>query len=164
MAEIIKLVKGNNESETYTKSKIDSLLSAKVNTSDLLDAVYPVGAIYMSTKSTSPHTLFGGTWVQIKGRFLFAAGSNTVNTDTTYGSMSAGTINRSAGEQGGEVTHKLTTSEMPKHAHPIRYGSWGSSGSDTYRTVRLPYNQSQGRVGEDAQGMEDPKLYKLIIF
>jgi microcystin-dependent protein len=155
MAEVIRLVKGNEQQETYTKSKVDSLLADKAGKSDILEWLYPVGSIYMSTKSTSPHTLFGGTWAQIKGRFLFAAGSNTANTVTTYGSMSAGTINRSAGEQGGEVTHKLTTTEMPKHAHPIRYGSWGSSGSDTYRTVRLPYNQAQGRIGEDAQGMEE---------
>ena len=155
MADVIRLVKGNEQQETYTKSKIDSLLSDKISTSDVLSALYPIGSIYMSINSTNPHNLFGGTWKQIKGRFLFATGSNTANTTTAYGSMSASAINRSAGEQGGEVSHKLTTSEMPKHAHPIRYGSWGSSGSDTYRTVRLPYNQAQGRVGEDARGMEE---------
>ena len=155
MAEIIKLVKGNNESETYTKSKVDSLLAGKAGKSDILEWLYPVGSIYMSTQSTSPHTLFGGTWKQIKGRFLFATGSNTANTTSAYGSMSAYAINRSAGEQGGEISHKLTTSEMPKHTHSIRYGSVGSSASDTYATVRLPYNQAQSRVGEDGQGMEE---------
>ena len=67
--------------------------------------VYPVGAIYMSTVSTNPKTLFGfGTWEQIKDTFLLAAGS-------TY----------SAGSTGGEATHTLTTSEMPKHNHAIFY-------------------------------------------
>jgi hypothetical protein len=28
----------------------------------VLDTVYPVGAIYLSVSSTSPATLFGGTW------------------------------------------------------------------------------------------------------
>jgi hypothetical protein len=28
----------------------------------VLNAVYPVGAIYLSVNSTSPATLFGGTW------------------------------------------------------------------------------------------------------
>ena len=37
-----------------------------------LDRVYPVGSIYMSVNSTSPATLFGGTWEQIKGRMLLA--------------------------------------------------------------------------------------------
>ena len=30
-----------------------------------VDAIYPVGAIYMSNVSTSPSTLFGGTWSAI---------------------------------------------------------------------------------------------------
>ena len=36
----------------------------------LLDAVYPVGAVYQSWSSTSPATLFGGTWTQINVFFL----------------------------------------------------------------------------------------------
>lgn len=156
MVEIIKIVKGSVQQETYTKAKIDALLSQKAGLDNIVDVMYPVGAVYISMSSTNPGTLFGGTWEQIKGRFLLAIGSNLANTVNNYGTMNAGVLNRTtAGERGGEVSHKLTTSEMPKHAHPIRYGSWGSSGSDTYRTVRLPYNQAQGRVGEDAQGMEE---------
>ena len=30
--------------------------------SELLDLIYPIGAIYISATSTSPATLFGGTW------------------------------------------------------------------------------------------------------
>ena len=43
--------------------------------STVIDKVYPVGAIYMSVSRTNPKTLFGGTWVQIKDRFLLAAGT-----------------------------------------------------------------------------------------
>lgn len=64
-----------------------------------LDA-YPVGSIYMSVNSTSPSTLFGGTWQRIQDRFLIAAGS-------TY----------KAGGTGGEATHTLTIGEMPSHTH-----------------------------------------------
>ena len=41
----------------------------------LLDAVYPVGAVYQSWSSTSPATLFGGTWTQITSKFLYATTS-----------------------------------------------------------------------------------------
>ena len=42
---------------------------------------YPVGAIYISYVSTSPATLFGGTWVAITGRFpYFNAGTGTGGT------------------------------------------------------------------------------------
>ena len=39
----------------------------------LVDIIYPVGSIYMSTNNASPATLFGGSWTQIQGRFLLAA-------------------------------------------------------------------------------------------
>lgn len=62
----------------------------------------------MSTVATNPRTLLGfGTWEQIKDRFLLAAGS-------TY----------KAGATGGEATHKLTVSEIPRHRHRMRIG-WG---------------------------------------
>ena len=48
----------------------------------LLDAVYPVGAVYQSWSSTSPATLFGGTWTQITEVFLYA----DVSAGTTGGS------------------------------------------------------------------------------
>ena len=69
---------------------------------DLKLKSYPVGSIYTSTVSTSPASLFGGTWEQIKDRFLLSAGS-------TY----------SAGSTGGEATHTLTTDEMPTHRHIV---------------------------------------------
>ena len=62
--------------------------------------LYPVGAVYISANSTSPASLFGGTWESIGGRFLLAA-------DSTY----------TAGSTGGAATHTLTTYEMPGHIH-----------------------------------------------
>ena len=62
--------------------------------------LYPVGSIYMSTENTSPASMFGGTWEQIKDKFLLSAGD-------TY----------SAGATGGEATHTLTVDEMPSHNH-----------------------------------------------
>lgn len=40
----------------------------------LVDLIYPVGAIFMSAVSTNPGTYLGGTWEQIKDKFLLAAG------------------------------------------------------------------------------------------
>lgn len=44
--------------------------------SSYLLSVYPVGAIYISVNSTSPASLFGGTWQQLKDRFLIGAGGS----------------------------------------------------------------------------------------
>jgi hypothetical protein len=57
-------------------------------TDDFLENVYPVGAIYMSTSSTSPGELFGGSWVRIEGRFLLGA-SSTYTAGGTSGSAHA---------------------------------------------------------------------------
>lgn len=70
-----------------------------------LDAIYPVGSIYMSVKSTNPGTLFGGTWAAIaQGRCL--VGVNTSDNDF-----------KTPEKTGGEKTHKLTIAEMPSHNH-----------------------------------------------
>ena len=90
--------------------------------------IYPIGSIYISAASTSPSTLFGGTWEQIKGRFLLAAGENEANTTTDFGGMSAGELNRPAGELGGEPKHTDTANEMPSHEHAIR----SDDGAKTY--------------------------------
>lgn len=65
-----------------------------------MSMIYPVGSIYMSVNNVSPSTLFGGTWEQIKDKFLLSCGD-------TY----------TAGATGGEATHVLTTNEMPQHTH-----------------------------------------------
>lgn len=67
-----------------------------------VDLIYPVGSIYMSVNATNPKELFGGTWEQIKGRFLLGMSSSYP-----------------AGSTGGEATHTLTTSEIPYHNHAI---------------------------------------------
>lgn len=74
----------------------------------LADILYPVGSVYMSTSSTSPETLFGGKWTNIKGRFLWATGSTPMKT-------------------GGSRTtdeHVLTVAEIPPHSHTYA-AHWG---------------------------------------
>lgn len=53
-----------------------------ISPSSIVNLVYPVGSIYMSVSNTSPATLFGGTWVQLKDRFLLGAGDEYANGTT----------------------------------------------------------------------------------
>lgn len=87
----------NSEEIKHIKNRIAAMNSGG---GSILDSVYPVGSIYMSVNNTDPSTLFGGTWEQLKDRFLLGAGD-------TY----------TAGATGGEATHKLTVTEMPSHSH-----------------------------------------------
>ena len=86
---------------------------------NFLDAVYPVGSIYMSVKSTNPGTLFGGKWEAIAGKFLIGVGTNkdSNNESKTF----------SANQTGGEYNHALNLNEIPSHGHQIRMrnaGKW----------------------------------------
>lgn len=96
-------------------SKNDDLIKSIQTTTEnsaakIIDKVYPVGAIYISTASTSPASLFGGTWQPINNRFLYASGKY------------------SAGSTGGSETHVLNVNEMPSHGKHIPYGGESTSG------------------------------------
>lgn len=62
---------------------------ARVNTGGTLSA-YPVGAIYISTSSTSPASLFGGTWESIASERVLMGVSSSHGAGST---VSAGLPN-----------------------------------------------------------------------
>lgn len=85
---------------------------------ETINAVYPIGSIYMSVNDTKPSTLFGGTWERLEGRFLIGAGTNMrTNTNESFGSLGVGEPEFANGERGGQYYHKLGIDEMPKHHH-----------------------------------------------
>lgn len=96
------------------------------------DQIYPIGAIYMSTVSTNPATLFKiGNWEALPaGRVLLAQGTST------WG------VNYSAGSTGGEDKHTLTVSESAPHNHT---GNATTSGST--HTHALTMRASHGKSG-----------------
>ena len=81
--------------------------------SNPLDA-YPVGSYYISSVSTSPASLFGGTWVQVQDRMILAAG-------TKY---SAGTLANPA--TGGSETKSLAVANIPSHTHTFTTSTTGN--------------------------------------
>lgn len=94
----------------------DASIGGKTWEERLLD-IYPVGSIYMSVSSTSPASLFGGTWERIEARFLLGAGAPYGNSDNYFGPMSGVQWYAVAGSTGGQDFHLLTVDEMPNHAH-----------------------------------------------
>ena len=105
----------------------------------LLDYLHPVGSIYQSTDPTSPADLFGGTWEQIKDRFLLAAGDS-----------------HAAGSTGGEEEHVLTAAEMANHTHGYDYT--GQSITEGVNAIRLynaastQYNAYTGKATSNCGG------------
>lgn len=101
-----------NTDTTYAAAteSTDGLMSAadKAKLDGVLDLVYPVGSIYLSYVSTSPASLFGGSWTQITGRFLRAA--NDVST-------------------GGSDTWQPHLSDMGIHTYAYDYGAYTEYGA-----------------------------------
>ena len=67
---------------------------------EILEWIYPVGAIFISVQSTNPSSYLGGTWEQIQDAYLFAK----TDTDT------AGAILGS---------YAITHANLPAHEHAL---------------------------------------------
>lgn len=94
---------------------LDQIKSVAIDKQSVIDAVYPVGSLYWSSQDTDPSTLFGGTWVQIKDRFVLACGD-------TY---------KTVGATGGASTVTLSVSNMPSHSHSLNITTTGMSSHST---------------------------------
>lgn len=83
---------------------------------ELIDRIYPVGSIYISTSPTfNPQTVWGGTWKKT------ADGRCLIGANTTY----------PLGSTGGNATHTHTTqahaitqNEMTAHVHNFSKPAW----------------------------------------
>ena len=138
----IKDIQGSLGSTTLTVADLGSLEEAirgvkefveyeeRDNTEDKNNVflrVYPVGSIYMSLDDTNPAMLFGGTWEQIKDKFLLSAG-DTYESGTSGGSASH--------------THGLTKAYAKAYlgALPGKDGKYGLAMSPVYSNVSYVIN------------------------
>ena len=139
---------------------VATLNAAKLAKTELLDAVYPIGSLYMSVSAAEPNTLFGGTWERLKDRFLLAAGD-------TY----------AAGTAGGEAAHTLTVEEMPSHNHTLTDPSsteiknikLGSMGGDanyalSKRDASYDYNLTANNTGGGAAHNNMPPYLTVYMW
>ena len=94
--------------------------------SALMNAVYPIGSIYMSVNATSPAILFGGTWEALGGRFLIGANENYTGGDTggsanaiiPYHNHNFTGTTVTSGNQSANHTHSGTTgNQSANHTH-----------------------------------------------
>ena len=82
----------------------------------IVDAIYPVGSIYMNVNNVDPSLIFGGTWERINDTFLLAAGEEYT-----------------AGDTGGSATHTLTENELPEmHKTMVLRRFYSPNGANEY--------------------------------
>ncbi|MBR6503045.1 MAG: hypothetical protein IKT42_06340 [Clostridia bacterium] len=82
--------------------------------------VYPVGSIFTTVSTTSPATLFGGTWERYGvGRTLVGVdgGQSEFNSVNKQGGAKSNNYTPRGSVNGSVGGHALTVNEMPAHNH-----------------------------------------------
>lgn len=87
------------------------------------DIIYPVGSIYMNVHNTNPSLLFGGTWEQIKGKFLVGVDSSDADFNTSE-------------KTGGSKKHS--------HTYGVHYNAyWGALFATDTELIKLYDGKTQ---------------------
>lgn len=145
----------NDSSDDYTYRILASANGLKMvspysdnHPDDILttNKAFPVGAVYITYDNNNPGNFLGGTWVQFgQGRVLM--GQGTGNDGSTSMSFTAN-------DTGGEYAHKLTISEMPKHAHKFQ-GYYNTTSGSAYSQYIL----SRDKVSGDPNSVPSSEEY-----
>lgn len=117
------LTKNVNEIITDMAAAIDNLKE------QILQAVYPVGSVYVSiTDSRNPAVILGfGTWEALPAGYgLVAQGTATAEDGST--------LTFTAGEKSGEFKHQLSVGELPNRI-VVFWCNTGSSNIQNYAIV-----------------------------
>lgn len=122
----------------------------------LLEMIYPVGSIKLTTVNQNPSTYLGGTWE------AWGAGKVPVGVDANDTDFA--TVEKT----GGEKTHTLEYSEMPEHSHRERLvynnsvveWSYGEGHGTGYSYIFNPaveqVNKPRDGVYTDSAGGKNP--------
>ncbi len=101
--------------QNFSLDEEGNLKVTSITTIDpFIGMLYPFEAIYLSMSSVNPKEYFGGSWEQIKERFLFGCGENYRN-----------------GTLGGEKEHRLKQQEcgIREHTHQLPLSTKSGVGS-----------------------------------
>lgn len=145
--DVIAKVIDSLQTQTNERTNAPSIRAVREGLADKWQDIYPVGSIYMSVNNVNPSTVFGGTWQQIKDKFLLACG-DTYNNGATGGVASnpytpAGTV--------GNTT--LTINQIPSHTHGVpTYGFNKAAGTEAGAGVTDNPSLIQGYVDTQAVG------------
>lgn len=120
---------------TVNSITMNSSSDVNFDNNKIRDFIYPVGSIYMSINNIEPSSLFGGKWEKLEDRFLLGSGTLYAN-----------------GNIGGEATHVLSESEMPRHRHTLIFHSHDGSGNSG---SGIPFTgNGKSIVGGDISGCQ----------
>ena len=159
-------VTGKAVSDYVTSQELPSKTSDLINDSSFttLQAVYPVGSIYMSVNNVSPSVLFGfGVWEKIEDKFLLGSGTTYAN-GSTGGSADAVIVSHS--HQPNADGENFVTSEDPTANNTrVAYSASGNRWVDGQTSPsNFHHRTSTNTVGEDGTNKNMPPYITVNIW
>lgn len=115
------------------------------HTVSFIDMIYPIGSIYMSVNSINPSLFIGGTWEQLKDRFLLGSGDTYANGST--GGSATVTLTSA---QSGLKAHGHGMDHNHNHRHNLNKSFSTGSGSTSAYTVSSNRSTSTQYTGYDS--------------
>lgn len=122
-----------------------------INYKEVIDLIYPIGSIYISVNNVNPSTLFGGTWTQLKDKFLIGTG-DTYSNGTTGGASSIKYTPAGTNKNGAVQSHILTIDEIPSHNHTLRAKENPSGLGDGYVACAYGYDYKNSSIAINNAG------------
>lgn len=110
---------------------------------NILDIIYPVGSIYISTVNISPASTVGGNWTQITDRFILAGESPTTtggNTEHSHSLSGAGGALIDVLASGNWINIATTSNAVPfspASRHAFQTNSYNLSVETDWHQVSL---------------------------
>ena len=159
---IISLKSSEGENQTIT-------IPSGASMNDIMNLVYPVGAIYLSTSEVSPGTLFGGTWERLKDRMLIGAG-DVYKAAATGGSSKvsytpSGTVNDTlltAAQSGHEALSGTFTSGIQSNDHQHYVPGQTTSGENVNHTHNMNGIHTSA-LGQPKLGLVESPAYAGLV-
>lgn len=131
----------------------------------LMSDLYPVGAIYMSTNSTSPASLFGGTWSEISaGKALWTTATSSGDAG---GTISAGlpNIKGTIGTGGTRMFADTSKSGAFNSSETGSYTNWGNGANSSSKIDKLVFNANDyNSIYSDSVTTVQPPAYKVYAW
>ena len=150
------------------KDVVDSIHS-------IADVIYPVGSVYISTTTTNPKDLFGGTWEKIAtGRTLWGASADSeLNTTVNSGLPNiTGTYDpRWSDSSGGGIIMATQNNGAMYTSRPSNHGYWwaavttsGKAGVNTQYHTRLNFSAKNSNSIYGNSTIVQPPAYKVYMW